>query len=498
MIKMVNSPGCKVPGMLFNSYYFLLFFPVVTVLYFLCPAAWRWLLLLVASCVFYMVFRPVYILVLFAIILVDYCCGIMISEARDRNKGWWLFASIVANLGILFVFKYFNFFAENVNHLLGGAFGLASIPLFDIALPIGLSFHTFQAMSYTLEVYRGRQKPERHLGIYALYVLFYPQLVAGPIERPQNMLPQFHERKVFSYDGVVQGLQMMIWGFFKKVVIADRIAQFTGPVFKTPGNYHPVVMLFAIVFFSFELFCDFSGYSNIALGAAQVMGFKLMVNFNWPFSARSVSEFWRRWHISLSTWFNDYLFSPMLVHFRDWGVWAVAIATLVTFLLSGLWHGADWKFVVYGGLHGMAVCYEVLTKNVRKAFFARLPKMLGTIIGVAFTFSFVTFAFVFFRADSIGDAIFMISKVPYAFTRLIPALMHYRAVCWPISFGRTLVCMGAIVFLLAAQYADKHVALGAILAGRSRYARWAVYYCFVLLIIYAGVFENRQFIYFQF
>src|ERR1700733_11967588 len=264
--------------MLFNSLPFLVFFPVVTLLYFLLPHKWRWLHLLAASCIFYMYFIPVYILILIFTIIIDYIAGIMIEKAEGRRRKLFLVMSVCANVGVLAFFKYYNFFLANINEVAGSSF-----PLLPIILPIGLSFHTFQAMSYTIEVYRGRFPAERHFGIYSLYVMFYPQLVAGPIERPQNILPQMHEKKRFEYDNATEGRKLMMWGMFKKVVIADRLVKLTDPVFNHPRDYTPLALLLATVFFSFQIFCDFSDYSDIALGSARVMGFRLMVNFNKPY-----------------------------------------------------------------------------------------------------------------------------------------------------------------------------------------------------------------------
>ena len=332
--------------MLFNSMSFFVFFGLVTPTYFLLPHRFRWLLLLAASCVFYMAFVPVYLLILLFTIIVDYFAGLLIHGSTGKTRKLWLVASIVSNVGVLFFFKYFNFFNENLTHLAEFLNWQYSIRSLQILLPIGLSFHTFQAMSYTIEVYYGRQQPEKHFGIYALYVMFYPQLVAGPIERPQNLLPQFREVHSFDPYRVSLGLSRMIWGLFKKVVIADRLVYLVDVVYVHPGYYDGLSLFTATIFFAFQIYCDFSGYCDIALGAAQVMGFHLMENFEQPYFSRSISEFWRRWHISLSTWFKDYLYIPLggnrLTLVRTWGNLAIV------FLVSGLWHGANWTYIVWG------------------------------------------------------------------------------------------------------------------------------------------------------
>ncbi len=283
--------------MLFNSFQFLFFFPIVTLLYFLLPHRFRWLHLLIASCIFYMAFIPVYIFILFFTIVIDYIAGLMIEKESGSKRKLYLILSIAVNVGLLAFFKYYNFFTENVNDLLRLLhIAYHPIPLLNIILPVGLSFHTFQAMSYTIEVYRGNQKAERQFGIYALYVMFYPQLVAGPIERPQNLLHQFHEEHKFDSQYLLIGLRLMMWGFFKKLVIADRVAQYVNIVYAYPNEFHYLNLIIAVFFFGIQIYCDFSGYSDIALGSAQVMGFKLMTNFNRPFlNSVNIGEFWRRW-----------------------------------------------------------------------------------------------------------------------------------------------------------------------------------------------------------
>ena len=317
--------------------------------------------------------------------------------------------SLVANIGVLAIFKYYNFINTNISGL-SLLFGYHNpIPFLKILLPIGLSFHTFQAMSYTFEVYRGNQKAERHFGIYSLYVMFYPQLVAGPIERPQNMLHQFHEEKHFSYDNLYTGLRLMLWGLFKKVVIADRLAMITDPIFNTPHNYTPLSLFLAAVFFSFQIFCDFSGYSDIAIGAARTMGFKLMTNFDNPYKSKTISEFWRRWHISLSTWFKDYLYIPL--GGNKVSAMRKNMNLIIVFLVSGLWHGANMTFIVWGALHGGYLVFGNLIKPIKTKIFQRFVNLkIQNILQITTTFLFVTIAWVLFRANTISDGFFIINK----------------------------------------------------------------------------------------
>jgi D-alanyl-lipoteichoic acid acyltransferase DltB (MBOAT superfamily) len=489
--------------MLFNSLAYLVFFPAVTLLYFLLPHRWRPVHLLLASCFFYAAFVPAYLLVLGFTILTDYAAGLLIAPARGRRRTAWLALSLVANVGVLAVFKYYNFFAGNVNDLLHALVGRPpALPLLDVLLPIGLSFHTFQAMSYTIEVYRGRQPAERHLGIYALYVMFFPQLVAGPIERPQGLLPQFRERHAFRYDDATHGLRLILWGMFKKVVIADRLALFTDPVFNEPRSYSPVVLLLAAFFFSFQIFCDFSGYSDIAVGSARVMGFRLMQNFDRPYAARTVAGFWTRWHISLSSWLRDYVYIPLGGNRVPLPRWCLNIG--VVFLLSGLWHGANWTFVAWGALHALYVMGEAGCKALRARFGiatgpGRMPRLYGA-GRVVLTFSLVTFAWIFFRSRSLEDAFYVagqLLRVPGQVGTWLAAGQPVPGTL-PVTPGKLVYCLGLVVLLevLHAAHGERPPFAG--LRTKPVYLRWAVYYAFLAAILLAGVFDSRPFIYFQF
>jgi D-alanyl-lipoteichoic acid acyltransferase DltB (MBOAT superfamily) len=484
--------------MLFNSLQFLIFFPVVTVLFFLLPHRWRWLHLLIASCVFYTAFIPVYILVLFATIIIDYIAGIYIEKAQGKQRKKYLIISIISNVGVLAIFKYYNFFIENVNTLLSG-FTMVDDPLpyLSIILPIGLSFHTFQAMSYTIEVYRGNQKAEKHFGIYALYVMFYPQLVAGPIERPQNMLHQFHERKYFSYDNLIEGMKLITWGLFKKVVIADRLSLLVNEVYNNPSEYQGLTFVVATIFFAFQIYCDFSGYSSIALGSAKVMGFTLMQNFNMPYLATSVREFWQRWHISLSTWFRDYLYIPL--GGSKVGKWRWYYNLFITFLVSGIWHGANWTYIIWGGLHGLYIISEQILVSIPirlNKIFEWMPMAMIAVLKRFWVFVLVSFAWIFFRANSLHDATVIINSIldfdqynlKQLSLQLVPESKH------TVYTVDILLSWWWIVFLVVTEfminkYPFQHVA---------RPVRWAVYIAGILILLVLGVYDNNQFIYFQF
>src|SRR3989338_1605290 len=351
--------------MLFNSFSFLVFFPVVLITYYVLPYRVRPFFLLLASCFFYMAFVPKYILILFFLITVDYFLGKAIEGAKGRKRRVYLVVSILSNIGVLFFFKYFNFFNENVAQLAHFLDWNYSPMLLSIALPLGLSFHVFQSLSYVIEVYRGKVPAERNYFTYALYVMFFPQLVAGPIERPGHLLPQFKAPHHFDRVNVVRGLERMGWGFFKKLVIANNIAPMVTHLYNQPSLEGPQVLLLATLF-AYQLYADFSGYSDIAIGAARTLGYNLTENFNRPFASRSITEFWRRWHISLSNWIRDYLYYPLVLGGTPHSALRLYASLFFTFVAIGLWHGAAWTYVLFGVLHGTYLVIGSGTLSWRK------------------------------------------------------------------------------------------------------------------------------------
>lgn len=475
--------------MLFNSMQFLFYFIVVTSLYFLLPHRYRWLMLLIASCYFYMAFVPVYILILGFTIVIDYFAGIFLENAEGRKKRLWLIASLVANIGVLAVFKYYNFLNDNLTVLLHGAGWENPIPHLSILLPIGLSFHTFQAMSYTIEVYRGHQKAERNFGIYSLYVMFYPQLVAGPIERPQNLLHQFYEEHHFDYNRVIDGLKLMLWGFVKKLVIADRLALYVDAVYNNADQHSGITLIVATIFFAFQIYCDFSGYSDIAIGAARVMGFKLMRNFNRPYFASSISEFWSRWHISLSTWFKDYLYISLGGNRVSIPRWYFNL--FFVFLVSGLWHGANWTFIVWGALNGAYLVAALVRDRILQSIGVnKMPanKGLWKFINIVVTFVLILFSWIFFRAKDISHAWVIIKRI---FTFEKGSLFITNPIFTYSLF--------AIAFLLVAESKEEYFPNSVSLINNKRESvRYAAVIALVLMILLIGVFDGSQFIYFQF
>ena len=472
--------------MVFNSIEFLIFLPIVVALFYVLPQKARWLMLLAASCVFYMWFVPKYILILLVTIVVDYVAGLLMERYADqprKKKAFFIF-SIVSTLTVLLIFKYLNFLTENLDQLCA-SLGMETHLMTHIILPIGLSFHTFQSMSYVIEVYRGHQKAELHFGYYALYVMFFPQLVTGPIERPANLLRQLHEEKRFCYENISKGMRLILFGFFIKMVVADHLGEYVDEVYGHLDEYNSWTVLCCMVFYSFQIYCDFFGYSTIALGSAKLMGFDITDNFKSPYLSKNIAEFWHRWHISLSTWFRDYVYIPLGGSRVKFGRWVFNI--LVVFVLSGIWHGAAWTFLLWGFAHG-------LLHIVEKALRDRIPKKESRSKGLKITvdalcmlktFVLVTLFWVMFRATDFEHlkAIFVT-----AFTNFHGGeQMSVKPGMW-IYLG--LFILSDIVLRntrFDVWCDDKPLAI-----------RWLIYAVLVFMVIACSSVFNFPFIYFQF
>ncbi len=479
--------------MLFNSLDFLLFFAVITFAYYKLPHKYRWLLLLVGSCYFYMSFIPIYILVLGFTIILDYWAGIYIEKSNNRNKKIFLIISLVANIGVLCVFKYYNFFIDNIYNLVELSNKSASLPHLSIILPIGLSFHTFQAMSYSIEVYKGNQKAEKHFGIYALYVMFYPQLVAGPIERPQNILPQLKNEIKYQSENISNGVQIMLWGLFKKVVVADRLAILIDNAYANPAHHNGFTLLIASFFFSIQIYCDFSGYSDMAIGCAKTLGIDLMKNFNKPYFSRSISDFWRRWHISLSTWFRDYVYIP-LGGSRN-GYWLTYRNIIIVFLISGLWHGASWTFIAWGFIHGILLIIEHLFK-LNKVL--NSSNRLLSFLQIVIVFLIVSFAWIFFRAESVSDAFLIYKKIftnlQFNTSSIKECILLFKGDA--TSLDSFIICIFFIIILFL--YEGKTNITKKLSFSENEKSNYTLLAFVVLSILFFGYFNSRSFIYFQF
>lgn len=472
--------------MVFNSIAFLIFLPIVVLLFYLLPHKWRWLMLLAASCVFYMWFVPKYILILLVTIVIDYGAGVLMERYADRYKlkKTFFIISIVSTLTVLLVFKYLNFLTANLDQLCA-SLGMETHLLTHIILPIGLSFHTFQSMSYVIEVYRGHQKAERHFGYYALYVMFFPQLVTGPIERPGNLLHQLHEKKEFRYENISKGMRLILFGFFVKMVVADHLGEYVDEVYGHLDEYNSWSVLGCMFFYSFQIYCDFFGYSTIALGSAKLMGFDLMDNFRSPYLSKNIAEFWHRWHISLSTWFRDYVYIPLGGSRVKFGRWAFNI--MVVFVLSGIWHGAAWTFLLWGFAHGLLHIIEKALRNrfPSKESQSKWVRISVDALCVLKTFVLVTLFWVVFRATDLEHlkAIFVT-----AFTNFGGGeQMSVKPGMW-IYLG--LFILSDIVL--------RNTRFDAWCEGKPMVVRWLIYSVLVFMVIACSSVKNFPFIYFQF
>lgn len=466
--------------MLFNSITYLLFFPIICILYWGISPKYRNMMLLIASYYFYMSWEPSYAILIIITSFSTWGCAILTDKFEERKKHIISFC-IIINILILFTFKYYNFAINTITSIfLYGGIKLY-VPHSDLLLPVGISFYTFQCIGYIVDVYRKEIKPERNLLTYALFVSFFPQLVAGPIERAKNLLPQFHSQHSFEGESFIDGLKMMIWGFFMKLCIAGNVAPYVDAVYNNVHNHDGTSLLLATFFFTFQIFCDFGGYSLIAIGTAKCLGFKLMQNFNHPYLSISVKDFWRRWHISLSSWFSDYVYIPLggsrckkVRHYRN---------LMITMLTSGLWHGANWTFICWGGMHGLfLVCNSFYTKMTGKK--TQIPKLFRVIV----TFCFISFAWIFFRANSITDAFTIINKIitnqgPLYKGDGIPAL---------------LLPLLMIAILVFKEIKDEYQLRPSLMHNRRIWVSLPSSAIVIIIILLCAEFNSGQFIYFQF
>lgn len=497
--------------MLFNSTGFLLFFPIVILGYFRIPQKYRSLWLLVASYFFYASWNPVYLLLLLSTTFVSWAGGILIGRAGSRKtvfgKKCVLAVCILWNLGVLFFFKYISFITASLMEGLK-LFGVSvKLPVFDVMLPVGISFYTFQALGYLLDVYRKEIPEEKNFLRYALFLSFFPQLVAGPIERSKNLMHQIKEEHPFDWDRVKSGLLLMGWGYFQKLVIADRIAVLVTEVYGHYSEYSGLQIWLATVLFAFQIYCDFGGYSDIAVGAARVLGFSLTKNFRSPYYSLSVSEFWRNWHISLTTWFRDYIYIPLGGNRR--GKWKKYRNLLITFLLSGIWHGAGWNYALWGLLNGFYQVAGDLTGPFRRKWQEKLHIRRDCfsyrLLQRGITFCFIDFAWLFFRADSLTAALRMLARsvtAPGLFMSFDPNNI-FCINTMVLSEKEFLVLLLSLVLLmLVDHWKRKKVDIRGMLDRQNIWFRWLVYYGLIFSIVLFGVYgpeyDASTFIYFQF
>ncbi|MDG2148065.1 MAG: MBOAT family O-acyltransferase [Planctomycetota bacterium] len=482
--------------MLFNSLDFVLFFPLVVCGFFLMPQRFRWALLLAASYYFYMCWKAEYVLLIIASTLIDYVAGLRMGAHKERaGRRPWLILSLTCNLGLLFAFKYWDFFNDSTRYIFQQFNLLYEIPDFDLILPVGISFYTFQTLSYSIDVYRGEKDPERHLGIFALYVSFFPQLMAGPIERSATLLPQFRKVQQWDWMRIRDGLTQMLFGFFKKLVIADRLSLYVDEVYANSSEYHGLPMWVATYFFAIQVYCDFSGYSDIAIGGARVMGFKLMTNFRRPYLADSFKSFWERWHISLTTWFRDYVYFPMGGSRK--GALRTRLNMLLLFTLCGLWHGARWNCVLWGTVNGVFLVMGQLTGGIQDRIahltgLARFPR-IRKVWNVFMTFTLFVLSLMIWRSTTLPDMVFNLQQ---AFTAGNDPWLLTK----PMAAYELAIALGSLALLLAYEICGefKDSELIKELNARTAWIRWPVYYALFYGIVILGIFELKEFVYFQF
>jgi len=487
--------------MRFHSVTFLIFFAVVGVLFFILPQRFRWVVLLVSSYLFYLSGKPESLLLLAVLTLINYYAAIQMGrKAAKKERGRLLLLSLFSNLGLLVAFKYFNFFGQTLKIVFeqGGVF--PDIPIFHIFLPVGISFYTFKNLSYSIDVYRGHIEPERHLGVFAVYVAFFPQLLAGPIERARRLLPQFHKPTDLDDRRIIRGLRLILWGLFQKMVVADNLAAFVDPVYNDPAHYPGVILLAATLLFAFQIYYDFSGYSDIAIGAARVLGYETMENFNQPYFSGSITEFWRRWHISLSTWFRDYLYIPL--GGNRVSIPRTYLNLLIVFILCGFWHGANWTFLFWGGLHGFYLVVSNATERARGRIvqeigLTRTPR-IHRFLKWGITFSLVCFAWIFFRANRLSEAFFITTHLFAGVENLFR--MDLLRMLWASLPAGAEWIFGVVALGLAeaSRFAVRRKRYGETLFNVPAPLRWAAYYGMMIGILLFGQFESKPFIYFQF
>jgi alginate O-acetyltransferase complex protein AlgI len=494
--------------MLFNSLHFLVYFPVVFVIFLLTPKKFKCVILVIASYYFYAQWKFSYLFLIVLSTAVDYFIALKISStAKNSNKKIYLSISLIVNLGLLFIFKYFNFFSESFASI-AHHWGLSYLnPHIDFLLPVGISFYTFQTLSYSIDVYHGKIRPEKNVIVFALYVSFFPQLVAGPIERASRLLPELKKAFIFDYNRFVSGLQLIVWGFFKKVVVADRVSVFVDQVYGNPQGFDGVIILLATYFFAFQIYCDFSGYSDIAIGVARIFGIQLMRNFERPYFSKSIVEFWRRWHISLSSWFRDYVYIPL--GGNRGGKYVLYRNLIIVFLVSGLWHGANWTFIVWGAIHGICIILNLIYVQVMMRYFPVVrrgnssliskidtlfrQKALITIrnmISLFVTFHIVVIGWIFFRASTVENAIIIIRKILFDWGEF-----HWNSLGEPYSL---FIAILSILFMEILHVIERGSSIPECFWRLPILIRWGLYYTLILSILIFGEFNSNEFLYFQF
>jgi len=473
--------------MSFNSLPFALFFISIYLLYLVLSHKWQNRLLLAASYIFYALWDGRFLALLLFSTVVDYACGIKIHEAQDqRRKKLFLFCSLFCNLGVLGIFKYFNFFALSLQELLN-SIGVPLKPVtLHIILPVGISFYTFKTLSYTIDMYRGELQPTKNFFDYALFVSFFPNILAGPIDRAKDFVPQITSPRNLTLNKFYEGSYLIFWGLFEKVFIADNLARIVENVFSSTPPYNGVNVLLAVYALAVQVFCDFDGYSNIARGIGKYMGFEIMVNFNMPYFSPNLTELWRRWHISLSGWFKDYVYTPIAINRRYWGTWGTLYALFICFLLIGLWHGPEWKYILFGILQGIVLSAELLTRKMRKRIARRLSAPIADVAGILLTFSFFSLCCVLFQAADVSQALRIYHDLIFNFSP------HDISV----EYARQILLFSLPAVLVQFLQYKKNDLLAVLQL--PVWWRGSLYFAMYYLLVVYGVEGGKEFVYFQF
>lgn len=487
--------------MIFNSINYAFFLLIVFMMYWIMPVKFRWIILLISSYYFYASWGPEYIAVILLTTIVSYLAALIIDSHSKKGEGrkTILLVSIIICIGVLFFFKYFNFFSENISLL----FNKLSLPMqpvtIKLALPIGISFYIFQTISYLVDVYRGEIHAEKDFGIYAVYISFFPKVMQGPIEKGKKLLPQLHSRHIFKYEKASYGLKLMAWGYFKKLVLADGLSVYVNQVYNNLSSYRGLSLLLATLFFAIQLYCDFSGYTDIALGTAKLLGINLTQNFKAPYFASSIKDFWGRWHISLSSWLKDYIYIPL--GGNRVGKIRHALNLMLTFLASGLWHGASWNYVLWGGLHGIFQIIEgFLPWNSPKNLFQRNKHFhsLLCIITIPCTFSLVCFAWIFFRAETLQDAIYILQNM-FSGISHFPDYIQNCALQMELPLTHLVYNCLPILLLLIYDFLSLRTDVIAFVSKQRFFIRWPLYiFLLLVILLFSEKGVTTEFIYMQF
>lgn len=482
--------------MLFNSIGYLFFLPLTVILYYLLPHRWRWALLLAASYLFYLLWHVEFVLILISATLVSYYAAIKMGQVNKKHRRKYLVLALIVNLGMLVFFKYLGFFTDIVNQISGITGSGNVFPYYNLLLPIGISFYTFQTLGYTIDVYRGMIKPEKNIGIYALFVSFFPLVLGGPIERGKRLLPQLHIEHDFDPALITSGLRLIMWGMFKKIVIANRLSTYVQPVYNEPGYFHGIAIVMVLMLKMIQVYADFSGYTDIAIGSARLLGIKLNPNFKRPFSAQSISDFWSRWHISLTSWLRDYLYFSLPFKYKGKVVrWRMNLNLFITFVLVGFWHGPYWNYIIFGLLHGFYMVMANYTKPLMtkiniKSGLTRSPRLLQG-LNITATFLLVCFSGFFFGPHRLADSFRMIGN--------LADFSHPGKVIIPLMKNNDFILgILLIIFMLWFEYLLAVKSFATRFLGKPIYIRYTAYLTMLFFLLVFGVFSNQNFFYLQF